>query len=53
MFTDLCTGSGGSCNNDNDTCTCTQKLTATTGGSGSKHLPQAGALKNNNTMKKY
>ena len=54
MFTHLCTGAGGSCNNDNNTCTCTQKLTATTGGSGSKKLPQAGtALKNNKTMNKY
>ena len=54
MFTDLCTDTGGSCNNDNNTCTCTQKLTATTGGSGGKKLPQPGtALKNRNTMKKY
>jgi hypothetical protein len=42
------------CNDDNNTCNCTQKLTATTGGLGSKKLPQAGtALKNRNTMKKY
>ena len=53
MFTSLCTDTGGSCNNDNNSCTCTQKLTATTGGSGSKKFPPGVPLKKNKTMNKY
>jgi hypothetical protein len=53
MFTSLCTDTGGSCNNDNNTCTCTQKLKAATGSSGGTKVPQTGAiLKNEGTMKK-
>jgi hypothetical protein len=39
MFEHLCTDTGGSCNNDNNTCTCTQKLSSTIGGSGTKKHP--------------
>ncbi|MGH6737327.1 MAG: hypothetical protein ACRECX_14815 [Methyloceanibacter sp.] len=54
MFTSLCTDTGGSCNNDNNTCTCTQKAKAATGSLGGTKVPQAGAIqKNTGTMKKY
>ncbi|MGE5260790.1 MAG: hypothetical protein ACM3MH_07920 [Actinomycetota bacterium] len=36
MFTSLCTDTGGSCNNDNNTCTCNQKASASSGGSSGK-----------------
>jgi hypothetical protein len=36
MFTSLCTDTGGSCNNDNNTCTCDQKASVSSGGSGGK-----------------
>ncbi len=52
MFTHLCKDTGGSCNNDNNTCTCTQKLKAATGTSGGKkHLPDLAPA--NKTLKKY
>ena len=48
MFTSLCTDTGGSCNNDNNTCTCTQKLKTTTGTSGgNKHLPNMAPVNKN------
>lgn len=52
MFTHLCTDTGGSCNNDNNTCTCTQKLTATSGSGGKKIVPGA-EIKSNKKMNKY
>jgi hypothetical protein len=53
MFTHLCKDTGGSCNNDNNTCTCTQKLKAATGsGSGGKVVPK-GTLNKSQTLKKY
>ena len=52
MFTSLCKDTGGSCNNDNNTCTCTQKLKAATGGG--KTIPKAaGGLKSNKSINKY
>jgi hypothetical protein len=50
MFTSLCTDTGGSCNNDNNTCTCNQKALSTSGGT--KKPPKVGpVLKNKNLDK--
>ncbi|HZP09240.1 hypothetical protein [Methyloceanibacter sp.] len=43
MFTHLCTDTGGSCNNDNNTCTCTQKAKVLSGGTGTKKNPVGAA----------
>ncbi len=43
MFEHLCTDTGGSCNNDNNTCTCTQKAKVLSGGTGTKKNPVGAA----------
>jgi hypothetical protein len=48
MFTSLCTDTGGSCNNDNNTCTCNQKASVSSGSSGGKiKKPPVGAVGTN------
>jgi hypothetical protein len=37
MFEHHCSATGGSCNNDNNTCVCTEKATASTGNPTRKH----------------
>jgi hypothetical protein len=52
MFTSLCKDKGGSCNNDNNTCTCPQALKSPTTGTGGKRIPKTtGVLQNNKAVK--
>ena len=44
MFTSLCKDKGGSCNNDNNTCTCPQALKSPTGGTGGGVKPPKGGV---------
>jgi hypothetical protein len=50
MFTSLCKDTGGSCNNDNNTCTCPQAKVST--GGGGKPTTKPGIFKGNKAQMK-